>query len=148
MNAGWFSLLTFGWMNSLITLGHARPLEASDLWKLQDHRSAGVIAEKILSSFDARRRKADEYNARLAKGEIKPPLSLRVMSQLHGDGEERLKRWREKDGKAEPSLTWAMNDAVKWWFWSAGVLKVISDTAHVTSHRVLKVGWFRFVRFS
>ena len=121
-------------------LGYSRPLEASDLWKLQDHRSAGVIAESILSSFDVRRREADDYNARLANGEIKPPLSLRVMSWLRRDGEERLKRWREKDGKEEPSLTLAMNDAIKWWFWSGGVLKVIGDTAQVTSPLILKVG--------
>jgi hypothetical protein len=140
MTAGWFSLLTFGWMNSLMILGYARPLEASDLWKLQDHRSAGVIAESILSSFDARRKKVDEYNASLANGEIKPPLSLRVMSRLRSNGEERLKRWREKDGKIEPSLTLAMNDAIKWWFWSGGVLKVIGDTAQVTSPLILKVG--------
>ncbi|KAH9989454.1 ABC transporter [Russula vinacea] len=138
MTAGWFSLLTFSWLNSLMVLGYARPLEASDLWKLQDHRSSGVIAEAILTSFDARRKKADEYNARLANGEIKPPLSLRLMSRLRGDGEERLKRWREKDGKAQPSLTWAMNDAVKWWFWSGGILKVIGDTAQVTSPLLLK----------
>ena len=106
-------------MSNLIARGCARPLEVSDLWKLQGYRSAGVIAEIILSSFDSRRKKADEYNVRLAKGEITPPLSLRVMSRLCGDGEERLKRWREKDGKAKPSLTWAMNDAIKWWF-SAG----------------------------
>jgi hypothetical protein len=141
MTAGWFSLLTFSWMNSLMTLGYARPLEASDLWKLQDHRSAGFIAENILNSFDARRKKADEYNTRLTNGEIKPPLSLRVMSRLRGDGEERLKRWREKDGKAQASLTLAMNDAVKWWFWSSGVLKVVGDTAQITSPLILKVGW-------
>ena len=141
MTAGWFSLLTFGWLNSLMTLGYARPLEASDLWKLQDHRSAGVIAESILTSFDARRKKADQYNARLASGEIKAPLSLRVMSWLRRDGEERLKRWREKDGKAKPSLTLAMNDAVKWWFWSGGVLKVIGDTAQITSPLILKVAF-------
>jgi len=35
MAASWFSLLTFGWMNSLMTLGYARPSEASGLWKLQ-----------------------------------------------------------------------------------------------------------------
>ena len=140
MTAGWFSLLTFGWMNRLITLGFVRPLEASDLWKLQGHRSAEVIAETILSSFDARRKRADEYNTRLAKGDIKPPLSLRVMSGLRGDSEERLKRWREKDGKAQPSLTCAMNDAIKWWFWSGGVLKVIGDTAEITSPLILKVG--------
>src|SRR6266403_2230232 len=148
MTAGWFSLLTFGWMNSLITLGYTRPLEAPDLWKLQDHRSAGVIAKIILSSFDSRRKKAEVYNARLANGEIKPPLNLRVMSWLRGDGEERLRRWREKDGKAKPSLTLAMNDAIKWWFWSGGVLKVIGDTAQITSPIILKVDTFYRICFA
>ena len=124
-----------------MTLGYVRPLEASDLWKLQDHRSAGVIAETILSSFDARRKQAEEYNARLTNGEIKPPLSLRVMSWVRGDGEERLKRWREKDGKAQPSLTWAMNDAIKWWFWSGGILNFITDMAQVTSPLIQKVAY-------
>jgi hypothetical protein len=66
----------------------------------------GLLPILFLSSFYARRKKADEYNTRLAKGGIKPPLSLRLglMSRLRGDGEERLKRWWEKDGKAEPSL--------------------------------------------
>ena len=124
-----------------MALGYARPLEASDLWKLQDHRSSGVIAEAILSSFDARRKNANEYNARLANGEIKLPFSLRVMSLLRGDGEERLKRWREKDGRVQASLALAMNDAIKWWFWSGGVLKVIGDIAQVTSPLILKVRW-------
>jgi len=142
MTAGWFSLLTFGWMNSLMFLGYARPLEASDLWKLQESRSSEVIAEAILSSFEARRKKADEYNARLANGEIKPPLRLRMMSLLRGDREERLRCWREKDGRKQPSLKWAMNDSIKWWFWSGGFLKVIGDAALITSPLVLKVGWF------
>jgi len=142
MSANWFSLITFGWMNSLMSLGYARPLEASDLWKLQEHRSSEVIAEAILNSFEARRKKADEYNARLANGEIKPPLKLRFVSMLRGNREERIRRWREKDGKKQPSLTLAMNDSIKWWFWSGGILKVISDTAQITSPLILKVGWF------
>jgi hypothetical protein len=70
--------------------------------------------------------------------------------RLRGDGEVRLKRWREKDGKAQPSLTWAINNAVKWWFWSGGVLEVISNTALVTSPLILKVGWLLWfmLRFS
>ncbi|KAF8273331.1 P-loop containing nucleoside triphosphate hydrolase protein [Lactarius quietus] len=138
MTAGWFSILTFGWMNSLMTLGYARPLEASDLWKLQDHRSSQVIAHAILDSFEARRKEADEYNARLANGEIKPPLRLRLMSALRRDGEERLRKWMEKDGRKQPSLTLAINDSVKWWFWSGGMLKVIGDTAQVLSPLILK----------
>ncbi|KAI0255115.1 ABC transporter [Lactifluus subvellereus] len=138
MTAGWFSLLTFGWMNSLMTLGYARPLEAPDLWKLQEHRSSEVVADAILQSFEARRTKAEQYNARLANGEIKPPFRLRLLSLLRGDGEGRLKRWREKDGKKHPSLTWAMNDSVKWWFWSGGLLKIVGDTAQVTSPLLVK----------
>ena len=127
-----------------MTLGYARPLEASDLWKLQEHRSSQAIAEIILESFDARQKEADEYNARLANGEIKPPLRLRFVSMLRGNREERVKRWREKDGKKKPSLTMAMNDSIKWWFWSGGLLKVIGDTAQITSPLILKVG--RFLR--
>ncbi|KAH9177416.1 ABC transporter [Lactarius sanguifluus] len=138
MTAGWFSLLTFGWMNSIMALGYARPLEASDLWKLQEHRSSGVIANLILDSFEARRREADEYNTRLSNGEIKPPLKLWLMSALLGDGEERLRQWVEKDGRKQPSLTLAINDSVKWWFWSSGILKVAGDTAQVMSPLVLK----------
>ncbi|KAH9003061.1 ABC transporter [Lactarius hatsudake] len=138
MTAGWFSLLTFSWMNSLMTLGYARPLEAPDLWKLQEHRSSEVIANAILDSFEARRKKADEYNTRLSNGEIKPPLKLRLMSALRGDSGERLRQWMEKDGRKQPSLTLAINDSVKWWFWSSGILKVAGDTAQVTSPLILK----------
>ncbi|KAH9003059.1 ABC transporter [Lactarius hatsudake] len=138
MTASWFSLLTFGWMNSIMALGYARPLEASDLWKLQEHRSSEVIANSILDSFEGRRREADEYNTRLSNGEIKPPLKLRLMSALLGDGEERLRQWAEKDGRKQPSLTLAINDSVKWWFWSGGMLMVAGDTAQVTSPLILK----------
>ena len=131
-----------------MTLGYARPLEASDLWKLQEYRSSQVIADAILNSFEARQREADEYNARLANGEIQPPLSLRLMSRLRGKREEKLKRWRENDGKKQPSLTWAMNDSIKWWFWSAGILKVIGDTAQATSPLIVKVDGLCFMWFA
>ena len=145
MTASWFSLLTFGWMNSLMALGYARPLEASDLWKLQEHRSSEVIANAILNSFEARRKKADEYNTRLANGEINPPLRLRLMSALRGNREERLRQWVLKDGRKQPSLIFAINDSIKWWFWSSGMLKVAADTAQVTNPLILKVRPFRLL---
>ena len=149
MTAGWFSLLTFGWMNNLMALGYARPLEVSDLWKLQEHRSSEVIAKDILDSFEARRRKADEYNTRLTNGEVKPPLRLRLLSALRGNGEERLRQWVEKDGRKQPSLTLAINDSIKWRFWSGSILKVVGDTAQGISPLVVKVGPLRLIiRFS
>ncbi|VDB84771.1 unnamed protein product [Peniophora sp. CBMAI 1063] len=137
-SASWFSLLTFNWISSLMALGYARPLEATDLWQLQEHRSSAVIADRINASFDARVKQAAEYNARLASGEIRPSIKQRVWWTLRRQRAEREKRWREVDGKRKPSLTLSMNDAIFAWFWSGGILKVIGDTAQVTSPLVVK----------
>ena len=72
--ANWFSLVTFEWVSPLLALGYARPLEAPDLWRLQDERGSAVIAEQIIASFDRRTVEAAEFNGRLANGEIKPGL--------------------------------------------------------------------------
>ncbi|KII89764.1 hypothetical protein PLICRDRAFT_39929 [Plicaturopsis crispa FD-325 SS-3] len=136
--AGWCSIITFQWITPLLGLGYARPLEAPDLYKLQDDRSAAYIANKILASFDARQEKARAYNARLENGEIKPGLTRTIWWTVKGGRADREKQWREKDGRQRASLVLAMNDSVKWWFWSGGVLKVLADTAQVTSPLLVK----------
>lgn len=113
--AGWFSLVTFQWIQPLLSLGYARPLEAPDLYKLQDDRAAAYIADRILASFDARRIKADEFNARLANGDVKPGIGKYIWWTIKGNRAKREKNWREKDGKRKASLALAMNDSVKWW---------------------------------
>lgn len=114
VTAGWFGLATFEWMTPLMTLGYSRPLEAPDLYKLPDNRSSAYIANRILASFDARHKKAEEYNSRLASGEVKPGWRA-IWWILRGNRTEREKRWREVDGKRKASLVFAMNDSVKWW---------------------------------
>ncbi|CAL1716557.1 unnamed protein product [Somion occarium] len=135
--AGWFSFLTFGWITYILALGYARPLEASDLYKLQDKRSAKIIGDKITASFAARVEKANEYNARLASGKIKPGWRA-IWWTLQGKRVEREKHWREKAGKKRPSLVLAMNDSVKFWFWSAFFLKLIGDVTTILTPLVVK----------
>ncbi|KIO14748.1 hypothetical protein M404DRAFT_17610 [Pisolithus tinctorius Marx 270] len=136
-SAGFFSLLLFTWVTPLLSLGYARPLEAPDLYKLQDHRASVRISTLILESFQRRRKEAQEYNARLESGEVKPGLRA-IWWAIRGNRDEREKLWRERDGKRKASLILAMNDSIKWFFWSGGVLKVIADTAQVTSPLVVK----------
>lgn len=124
--------ITFGWVTPLLSLGYARPLEATDLYKLEDDRKAAYIGEIISASFERRMKVAEEYNTKLANGQISPGWKS-MWWTLKGNRAKREKEWREKDGKKHASLVWAMNDSVKWWFWSAGILKVIGDTAQVTS---------------
>ena len=133
-----FSLVTFQWITPLLELGYARPLEAPDLWKLQNERGAAIVADKITASFTRRLKEADEYNKRLANGEIKPGLKG-VWWSIRGNRAAKELEWRQKTGRKKASLVWALNDSVAWWFWSAGLLKVVGDTAQVTSPLVVKV---------
>ncbi len=138
-HASWFSRLTFNWVTPILSLGYARPLEAPDLYKLQDDFHAAYIGDKITESFERRHKAASEYNERLLNGEIKPSLHKRFYWTLRGERAVREKHWRENGGQKRASLILAMNDSVKWWFWTGGVAKVISDTAQVTSPLLVKV---------
>ena len=137
--ASFLSRLTFQWITPLLSLGFVRPLQPEDLYTLQDDRAAAYIADRITASFDKRCADADAYNAKLDNGEIRPGLLRVAWWSIRGRREDREKNWREKSGRKVPSLVFAMNDSVKWWFWSAGLLKVIGDTAQVTSPLVVKV---------
>jgi hypothetical protein len=138
VTASWWSLLTFNWITTLLALGYARPLEPCDLYVLQDSRSSALIADKIIASYDARAKKAAEYNERLARGEVSPGIR-RLWWMLRGKRVEREAKWRESDGRRKPSLTMSLNASVLWWFWSGGVLKVIADVAQLTSPLLVKV---------
>lgn len=117
--------------------GYARPLEASDLWRLTDDRSAQVISARILESFDQRHKAAEEYNERLADGSINPGFK-KVWWKIKGNTDEREKEWRTKTGKKKASLTYAMNSAVFGWFWLGGIMKVMGDLLQITSPLVVK----------
>jgi hypothetical protein len=107
---------------------------------LTPDRGASHISDLITDSFLRRVQRAEEYNERLANGEIGPGIKG-VWWSITGKREAKEKQWREKTGKKKASLVWAMNDSVKWWFWSGGMLKVVGDVAQVTSPLVVKVCW-------
>lgn len=138
MHASFLSNLTFSWLDPLMKLGFARPLEAPDLWKLQDHRSSAVIADKILNSFEARQAKANAYNAQLASGEVQPAVSKRLWWRLTGNTEQKTEAWKATQTK-KPSLARSVNDSIGAWFWWGGVFKIVGDMAEITSPLLIKV---------
>ena len=143
VTANFFSLITFSWMTPLLSLGYARPLEATDLYKLQSERGAAHIADQITESFARRMKIANEYNEKLANGEIKPGFKAFWWTIL-GNREVKEKNWRDETGRKKPSIVLAMNDSIKWWFWSAGLFRITGDTAQITSPLVVKVRFYCF----
>ena len=111
-SCSWWSTLTFGWVYGVMRVGYSRPLESYDLWRLSDERSAGVYAQHIIDAFERR------------KTPPRPPRHKAFWWRLHGRTyfEERQRGWTEA---YEPSLLWAMNDAVFSWFWIGGLMRLV-----------------------
>lgn len=137
-SASILSRIFFEWITDVLRLGYARPLEATDLYRLQESRSAKVIADKITKSFKERVEAADSYNDRLRNGKFSPGQLRSLWWFCKGNRKERERRWREKDGQKKASLVLSLNDSVLWWFWSAGALKVISDSAQMCTPLLVK----------
>ncbi|KAI9570547.1 hypothetical protein HD554DRAFT_2203901 [Boletus coccyginus] len=120
----------------------------SDLYKLPDEHSSTRVANAILTSFERRRNEAAIYNEHLANGLVGPGIKS-LWWLIRGVRVEQEIAWREKDGKRKASLILAMNDSVKWHFWSAGILKprqaiitfaTESYTGHITATPIPPIG--------
>jgi len=73
--AGLFSRLTFAWMGELMWQGYEKPLEANDVWSVDDADRAGVL----LDDFD----RAWECEV-AAKGGPAEASLFRVLVRVHG----------------------------------------------------------------
>jgi len=127
-------------MTSILALGYARPLETTDLYRLDDAKAAEVYAEKIMASFERRKFEADTYNQNLDNGTAKPPATLTLWWSLLGKTEERAQSWRKRAKRKIPSLALACNDAVFWWFGFGGLCRLLADVGIMTSPLLVKVG--------
>lgn len=81
-----FSDWTYHWIMPLLKLGYRRPLEATDLWKMDDPRTAKHISNLLIERWTERVAKADAHNERLERGEINPSVKL-------------MKKWRKEAEK-------------------------------------------------
>ncbi|KAJ3872779.1 ABC protein [Lentinula edodes] len=147
-----FSQWTFTWINPIMVLGYQRTLQASDLWKMDHSQESGYLSEQLDAAWARRAEAANEWNIKLASGELKPGILKRILWQIQatlklgsivkGSRRERIEeleiQWREIDGRKEPSLAWSVNDVFGNMFWIAGIYKVFSDTGQMMSPLLAK----------
>jgi ATP-binding cassette subfamily C (CFTR/MRP) protein 1 len=72
--ANFLSLLTFQWINQLMTVGYKRPLELGDIWLVNPDRSVEVLTSRLTESF----------KRRAARGE-RNPLIWAMHDTYHGE---------------------------------------------------------------
>ncbi|GAA5984896.1 hypothetical protein JCM11641_003618 [Rhodosporidiobolus odoratus] len=126
-HANFFSKITFLWIQPMLTTGYQRTLVPTDLWKVPEDFESGVLADKLMANFEKRRKKVEDWNKALADGSYKPGLIRRSWWKV-----------RKTDGKRKVGLALALSDTFFWGFWSAGLMKVVSDALLVTSPLVTR----------
>ncbi|WVQ83494.1 hypothetical protein IAT38_005635 [Cryptococcus sp. DSM 104549] len=147
--ASLLSKLTFHWVTPIMVKGYQRPLQATDLWKMDAGREADPLSKRFVERLHARQKLAEEWNAALptakpsfrqrAKWNIQAGTKRKLSDGFERYGEEGTfkqrratleKEWRERSGKKRGSVTWALNDIMTG-FWSGGVYKVVSDVSQL-----------------
>jgi hypothetical protein len=138
VTANWFSFLYFNWVSPMMALGDARPLEATDLWRMDDKRSAGRLAGILAQKYEDRKVRAEEYNAKLADPRNPLPWRQRLTYPLMPNREKREADFRAKGGKKRAQLAFALLDVFGWWFWIAGFLKLLADISLACSPLLIR----------
>lgn len=165
--ASLFSQLTYAWVTPLMVLGYQRPLVATDLWKMDESREAGLLGNKFAAAYRKREVSAKEYNARLIDPvrplrpsryrKLKWRFGLVIHPRRHNstdlptakpsvglatstrgrDLQALEEEWRNGSGKRKASITMALNDTMSG-FWAGGLYKVLGDTAQLMAPLLTK----------
>ncbi|EIW68338.1 hypothetical protein TREMEDRAFT_32323 [Tremella mesenterica DSM 1558] len=143
VTAGIFSQLFFNWVTPIMALGAARPLEPTDLWKMDDARSAKPLAAKLAAAYERRTKLAEDYNAHLADTTTSLPWPQNWMYPLLPHRQKREHDYRTKHGKKHASLAMSLSDTFGWYFWIGGLIKVFGDVSTATTPLVMRalISW-------
>lgn len=81
--ASFLSLITFQWMNPVMTVGYLRPLELEDVWLVNPDRRSEALTPRLMASFKRRVAAGERYPLILAMHEtFKGEFWLGGMCQL------------------------------------------------------------------
>lgn len=119
--------MTYSWVTPLLVLGYQRPLQATDLWKMDSDREVAYLTEKLDTCWAKRVEAAEQWNIKAASGEIRPNFirkgiwAVKSLKGIPTSGWNKsydayFKKW----GHREASLAWALNDTLGWQFWLSG----------------------------
>lgn len=59
-NASFFSLLTFQWMQPLMTVGYKRTIEFNDIWRVNPDRGSETMINRLMPAFQARTARGEQ----------------------------------------------------------------------------------------
>ncbi|KAI0746725.1 multidrug resistance-associated ABC transporter [Daedaleopsis nitida] len=144
------SRLCFSWLDPLLAVGFSRPLEAEDFWSMPDNRLTDSLTERVEYAF-YKRCPPEERPAFLSQAEHPASGARPEEVTRHSNASTKSPQGDEKDPKADlkdcdrgadgpkkkskhdASLLKALHNVFWLEFWTAGFLKLLSDTLNTTT---------------
>jgi ABC-type multidrug transport system fused ATPase/permease subunit len=134
----------------MMALGSARTLQPTDMWKMDEKRSARILAGTLTGHYERRTEEAKIYNERLLDPTTPLPRSKRILYSMLPHREKREHDYRTKWGKKRASLKWSLNDTFGNYFWWGCLFKLVGDTATACTPLVIRaiIAWSREWQFA
>ncbi|KAI0371903.1 multidrug resistance-associated ABC transporter [Pilatotrama ljubarskyi] len=156
------SRLLFSWLDSFLSVGYSRPLEKEDFWEMPNFRLTGSITEQLEQAFYRRcppeerpsfvwekdaGLSADGHDGNNVSRQTSNSTKLAPVEKLDTENPTPAaslpKASAQSKGKKQPkqdsSLLYALHTVFWKQFWTAGVLKLFSDTLNTTTPLVNQV---------
>ncbi|KAM9715834.1 ATP-binding cassette sub-family C member 3 isoform 1-T1 [Menidia menidia] len=144
--AGFLSTMTFWWFTSLAIKGYKMPLEAKDLWSLNQRDSSKVMVPRLLKEWEKEQAKAkSEENVSSQAMYAKPPPSTTNHVTGGGGGAESSPEEVEvllssqKAAPSKPSFLRALIKAFGPYFLIGSAYKLLQDTITFVNPQLLRM---------
>uniref|UniRef100_A0A8C6PXB0 ABC-type glutathione-S-conjugate transporter n=1 Tax=Nothobranchius furzeri TaxID=105023 RepID=A0A8C6PXB0_NOTFU len=129
--AGFLSTVTFWWFTSLAIKGYKMPLEAKDLWSLNQRDSSKVMVPRLLKEWDKEQAKARRY-------ELKPIIRSKHPHTVHPEEVEVLLS-NQKAAPHQPSFLHALIKAFGPYFLIGSAFKLLQDVITFVNPQLLRM---------
>nr|XP_046232339.1 ATP-binding cassette sub-family C member 3 isoform X3 [Scatophagus argus] len=143
--AGFLSTITFWWFTSLAIKGYKMPLEAKDLWSLNQRDSSKVMVPRLLKEWEKEQTKAkSKQNLSSQAVYSKPPPSTTNHVVVGGGGESSPEEVEvllsnQKAASHQPSFLHALIRAFGPYFLIGSAYKVLQDVITFINPQLLRM---------
>uniref|UniRef100_A0A673CLX7 ATP-binding cassette, sub-family C (CFTR/MRP), member 3 n=1 Tax=Sphaeramia orbicularis TaxID=375764 RepID=A0A673CLX7_9TELE len=124
--AGFLSTITFWWFTSMAIKGYKMPLEAKDLWSLNQRDSSKVMVPRLLKEWDKEQAKVKSQNPVMLSGESSPEEVEVLLSN-------------QKASPRQPSFLRALIKAFGPYFLIGSAYKLLQDVITFVNPQLLRM---------
>ncbi|XP_061665901.1 ATP-binding cassette sub-family C member 3 isoform X2 [Syngnathoides biaculeatus] len=140
--AGFLSNMTFWWFTSMAIKGYKMPLEAKDLWSLNQRDSSKAMVPKLLKEWEKEKAKAmRQQNPSNQVFYSKPPLSTsnNIVGESVTSPEDEVLLSGQKAAPRQPSFLRALITAFGPYFLIGSAFKLLQDVITFVNPQLLRM---------